>query len=129
MAADRLTQIQHAILGLLELKTAIALDKAHANCVAQVHGEHLAANSMLALRSQQGLDVPVLLTDGTTFYLASTAEGNSNYVLFSVLPHGAPSAASLLRFLLARSCSALCTSHSLPPSKVLTMPYKLGMVS
>ncbi|KAK9841184.1 hypothetical protein WJX74_001505 [Apatococcus lobatus] len=82
---NRLKDILHAILGLLKLTTSTELDKAHAKCVAQAHGEHLAANSMLALRSQQGLDVPVILTDGTTYYLALTAEGNSGYVLFSSL--------------------------------------------
>ncbi|KAK9824744.1 hypothetical protein WJX74_003842 [Apatococcus lobatus] len=68
------------------------------------------------MRGQQGLDIPVLLTNGSTYNLASTAENNSNNVLFSVLPDGAPSAAPLFKFLLARSQWVLRTSHSLPAS-------------
>ena len=119
VSADEVLELQSRILGLLELKSAAELKNGYAHCLAQTLGEHLAANSMLFVRKQYGLDAPVLLSDGSKYFMASSAEDKPDYILFSSLQGGASSAALLMEFLLHRSQAALKASSALPPSKTL----------
>ena len=125
MFADALLQLWPLILGLMEMKAPPELRSRYSKCLAQAVGKHLAANKLLTVRTQLGLDVPVLLTDGSSFFLASTAEGNSDYVFFSKLLSGAPGAASMMKLLLTRLRAALC---SIPPSKALARPQELATI-
>lgn len=64
-ADNLLRQIMPYLAGLVELKTPKQLLQKRSSCLAQAVGEHLAANSKLDLRAALGIDIPVLLTDGS----------------------------------------------------------------